>query len=25
MGMTIASGIGGIVTFFVDRMFKWVL
>jgi DNA anti-recombination protein RmuC len=22
MGMTIASGIGGIVTFFVDRMFK---
>ena len=22
IGMTIASGIGGIVTFFVDRMFK---
>ena len=22
MGMTIASGIGGIITFFVDRMFK---
>jgi DNA anti-recombination protein RmuC len=22
MGMTIASGIGGVVTFFVDRMFK---
>ena len=22
MGMTIASGVGGIITFFVDRMFK---
>ena len=22
MGMTIASGVGGVVTFFVDRMFK---
>jgi hypothetical protein len=22
MGMTIASGIGGLVTFFVDRLFK---
>jgi hypothetical protein len=22
MGMTIASGVGGLITFFVDRMFK---
>ena len=22
MGMTIASGVGGVITFFVDRMFK---